>query len=177
MSSNKGKDGEMKAARMLTYIGESENNIDFIRHTPTNMPDMGADLILMHPSDFLPKLEQISKGEPSSQLVESTSTNQAKSRIDVKATNNKIHIDTVKKFVSDIRKHPDCQGHILMGGKDMSEPAKKEFHQAQKVFSEEDKTLMYINNAGCKRIEKHYREAIENNGACGRNKLPESDQK
>ena len=177
MSSNKGKDGEMKVARILTYIGESENNIDFTRHTITNMPDMGADMILTHPDDFLPKLKQISEGVPSSELVESTSPNQAKSRIDVKATSNKIHVDVVKKFVSDIRKHPDCQGHILMGGKDMSGPAKKEFQHAQKVFSEENKTLMHINNDGSERIEKHYREAIENNGACGRKKLPESDQK
>lgn len=127
---------------------------------------MGADLILTHPDDFLPKINQIAEGKSSSELTESTSTKSAKSRIDVKTTNNKIQKDIVQKFVSDIRKHPDCQGHILLGGKEMTGPAKKIFYQAQEAFSENRKTLMYINNEGVNRIKEHYQNPIENIDSC-----------
>jgi hypothetical protein len=177
MSSNKGKDGEMKAIRLATYIAESEEGVDLIRHTTTNTADMGADMILTHHDDLLPKMKQIAEGEPSSERVESTSMKSARSRFDVKTTNNKLQKDTVKKFVSDTRKHPDCQGHILMGGKDMTGPARKEFHQAQEAFSENGKTLMYINNDGFKGLYEHYRGLIENSGGCEQNELPESEQK
>jgi hypothetical protein len=122
-------------------------------------------------------MKQIAEGEPSSEIVESTSMNPARSRVDVKTTNNKLQKDTVKKFVSETRKHPDCQIHIRMGGKDMTGPARKEFHQAQEAFSENGKSLMYINNDGVKKLREHYQKSTENSGGCERNELPESEQK
>lgn len=161
MSSNKGKDGEMKIVRLSTHIAESEDWFDFTRHTTTNTADMGADIILRHDEKFLEKMQEIADGKSPSEPCEIKSLNLVKSRVDVKTTTKSLQKDTITKFISDTRKHPDCKGHILIGGSDMSNPAKKEFKQAQEVFLKERKNLIYISNDGVKRLENYYQKAPE----------------
>lgn len=115
MSANKGKDGEMRALRLLSHIVETEENCDVTRHTNTNTADGGADLVLEHPCGLLPHLDNVAEGrdEQSPDLSEAP---RVKTRIDVKTTESKLSPDTVKKFAGDIRRNPDCDGHVLMGG-------------------------------------------------------------
>lgn len=167
MSSNKGKDGEMRAIRLVTYIGESEEGVDFTRPTTTNTPDMGADIVIEHPENYLQKMLKIASGDQPKNSDGAPIGNISKSRVDVKATDRKLQKDTVIKFVSDIRKHPDCKGQILMGGSGLTGPAQREFSAAQEIFSGDGKSLIYFNNEQTQRLEKHYRLLIEgkkNNG-------------
>ena len=46
MSTNKGKDGEMRVIKIVADIAIKEEGFDFTRHTITNESDMGADLML-----------------------------------------------------------------------------------------------------------------------------------
>lgn len=43
MSSNKGKDGEMRFAILIAKAAQQIDGLDFIRPTITNESDMGAD--------------------------------------------------------------------------------------------------------------------------------------
>lgn len=68
MSTNKGKDGEMRVLRQLSHIVEAEENCNVTRHTNTNTADGGAELILEHPQSFLPHQRSIASGEDNNQL-------------------------------------------------------------------------------------------------------------
>ncbi|HFK4656429.1 TPA: hypothetical protein ACG0PD_004657 [Escherichia coli] len=156
MSTNKGKDGEMRVLRLLSRIAEIEENCDVIRHTNTNTADGGADLILEHPQGLLPYLEGIANGEDNNQLPDLSDAKNVKTRIDVKTTENKLGPDIVKKFAGDIRRNPDCDGHVLMGGSDLSNQAKSDFKEIQDAQAEVGKTVVYIPNSGVKNLKKHY---------------------
>lgn len=156
MSTNKGKDGEMRVLRLLSHIVEAEENCDVTRHTNTNTADGGADLIFEHPQSLLPQLASIASGEDKNQLLESPEVQKSKSRIDVKTTESKLGPDVVKKFAGDIRRNPDCEGHVLMGGTDLSAQAKSDFKEIQDAQAEVGKTVMYIPNSGIENLERHY---------------------
>lgn len=156
MSTNKGKDGEMKVLRLLSHIVEAEENCDVTRHTNTNTADGGADLILEHPNGFLPHLESIASGEDNNQLPDLSNAQKVKTRIDVKTTENILGPDVVKKFGGDIRRNPDCNGHVLMGGNGLSVQAKIDFKEIQDAHAEVGKTVVYIPNSGIENLERHY---------------------
>jgi hypothetical protein len=119
VSSNKGKDGELRAAIVVANIGRREDGVDFTRPTTTNTADQGADLFMIHPEGYLDTFAKVSQSQlPSPNAVPSMSaySGSQKSRIDVKTTDKKLQKDTVEKFVADCHNHPTCTGHILMGG-------------------------------------------------------------
>ncbi|MBZ7405555.1 hypothetical protein FMJ25_27150 [Klebsiella grimontii] len=156
MSTNKGKDGEMRVLRLLSHIVEAEENCDVTRHTNTNTADGGADLILEHPQGLLPHLGAVASGEDNIQLPDLSDAQKVKARIDVKTTENKLGPDVVKKFAGDIRRNPDCDGHVLMGGSDLSNQAKSDFKEIQDAQAEVGKTVVYIPNSGVENLERHY---------------------
>lgn len=160
MSNNKGKDGEMKVTKVVCDIALRENGVDFTRPTNTNTADMGADMILESPVGFLERLENIALGktefsDKSVQTNDNSSTTY-KTRIDVKATDRKLQSDTVDKFTADIRRHPDCKGHILIGGSGLTGPAKIKFNQVQVDAESDGKKVTYISNNGLSKIKNHY---------------------
>ncbi|AZR59457.1 hypothetical protein [Eikenella corrodens] len=53
--------------------------------------------------------------EFSSPTKKNDESNRMKTRIDVKNENNKITKPVAEKFIADIKKHPDCKGHLLLG--------------------------------------------------------------
>ncbi|HBV2564901.1 TPA: hypothetical protein MDV13_000289 [Klebsiella pneumoniae] len=156
MSTNKGKDGEMRVLRLITHIVQKEENCDVTRHTNTNTADSGADLVLEHPHGFLPHLGSIASGEDNNQLPDLSDAKKVKTRIDVKTTESKLGPDVVKKFAGDIRRNPDCDGHVLMGGIDLSDQAKSDFKEIQDTQAEVGKTVVYIPNSGIENLEQHY---------------------
>ena len=168
MSSNKGKDGEMRVVKVLASVGQLEEGVDFTRPSTTNTADMGADLYLFHPSGFLDKFANIANGNAPNQLApieqKSGIKSSQKTRIDVKATSNKIHAQTVRKFISDTHKHPDCTGHLLVGGAELSKTARQEFDEARVSFGKHGKKLDYIKNDGIINLEKHYHPRILDGG-------------
>lgn len=156
MRRNKGKDGEMRVAKLLCEVSIKEDRCDFTRPTNTNTADGGADLVLEHPDGFEEKLIDISSGDNIAEVPSNPDTPTVKTRIDVKATDGVISPDIVDKFVGDTRKNPDCKGHVLVGGKRMSKRAKENFETAQEDAQEDGRFLAYIPNSGLKNLESHY---------------------
>lgn len=162
MSTNKGKDGEMRALRLLSYIVEAEENCDLTRHTNTNTADGGADLILEHPQGLLPHLSSIASGEGNNQPPDLSDAQKVKTRIDVKTTESKLGPDIVKKFAGDIRRNPDCDGHVLMEGAALSNQAESNFKEIQDAQAEVGETVVYIPNTGIENLEQHYTALPDN---------------
>jgi hypothetical protein len=162
MSSNKGKDGEMRVIKIVADIAIQEEGFDFTRPTITNESDMGADLMIKSSSQSLKRLLKIAAGF--AQSTDECSTELSKkaieSRVDVKTTPNKLQSDTIEKFVADVRKHPKCTGHILMGGSSLTAPAQRKFEQYQEDFEQKGKILAYISNEGISRLESDYAKSI-----------------
>lgn len=156
MSSNKGKDGEMRALRMLSYIVEGEENCDITRHTNTNTADGGADLVLEHPDGLLLHIQAIASGDINRESPDLTGARRVKTRIDVKTTESDLSPDSVKKFSGDIRRNPDCSGHVLMGGKKLSKQAKSDFKETQEAHTEVGKHVFYFDNQGISNLEHRY---------------------
>ncbi len=166
MSSNKGKDGELRALILVAKIGQIIDNVDVTRPTTTNTADQGADLFITHPPEFLKELAEVAGGLlPLGKTLPTNKINQQnyKSRVDVKTTDKKIQRDIVLKFISDCAFNPNCTGHILMGGANLTGPATKTLEEAQSKFASSNKTLLYISNEGIKNLETHYQPQIEQN--------------
>lgn len=165
MSSNAGKDGEMALVKVVADIATVEERVDFTRTTTTNTADMGADLFISHPSGFIDKIEAIANGSHESSSAATHSkrvVTLAKTRVDKKTTQQKLHGDTIQKFIGDVHKHPDCEGHALVGGAGLSAPARRAFEQAKSDFDLAGKKLVYISNFGLTRVGEHYSRLLAN---------------
>lgn len=160
MSSNKGKDGEMSTLITFAIVAKNEDNFDLTRPTTTNTPDMGADIILEHKENFIDNnILPISIGKaPNITQNEEEKLKIEKTRIDVKATERKISKDTVEKFIADIRKHPDCTNHMLIGGQNITSPAKKRLDKANEDLKDDKKKIYYLNNAAIKNVSEYYKK-------------------
>ena len=162
MSSNKGKDGEMRVMKILADIAISENDFEPIRATITNESDMGADFEITSTSQSLQRMLQIGGVQLSDkdEMNLESSKKVMKSRMDVKTTQSKIGKDTVDKFATDVHKHPNTTTHILIGGTNLTAPAQREFNQYKEVFAQEGKVLAYISNEGKCKLASHYANAL-----------------
>ncbi len=162
MSSNKGKDGEMRVIKIIADIAIQEEGFDFTRPTITNESDMGADLMIRSSQQSLNRILHIAAGTV--QSTNECSTERSKkaieSRVDVKTTQSKLQTDTIEKFVADVHKHPKSTGHILMGGSNLTAPAQRKFDQYQAEFKQKGKILGYISNDGISRLESGYANLV-----------------
>lgn len=164
----------MVVCALAADISYHEPGVEFTRPSHTNSADMGADAFLLHPLGFLEdRLLPIAQGTNSSLLpsamenpntLESriTSGKSEKTRLDVKATPNRLTTPTVDKFIADVHKHPDCSGHLLVGGSGLSGRAKKKLDQARQDFREHGKVLAHIDNDGVRRISGSFPPAPRN---------------
>lgn len=162
MSSNKGKDGEMRVVKIVADIAIKEDGFDFTRPTITNESDMGADLMIKSSPQSLKRMLQIAAGVSQSpdECSKETPRKVIESRVDVKTTQSKLQADTIEKFASDVNKHPRCTGHILMGGSNLTGPAQRKFNQYKEEFEQDGKVLAYISNEGISRLESEYAKSI-----------------
>lgn len=148
---SKGKKGEMKATEIISVIGQKEKSVDFTRYTTTHTPDNGADIFIDANSQFVPKLLEIAiQGHSNIACGDNADTTV---RIDVKNT-KKVGKDDAEKFLDDVKKHPRCQHHILLGN-EFTSGAKKVLTNGQNLYP--NKTIGYIDESGRKNIEQHYR--------------------
>jgi hypothetical protein len=162
MSSNKGKDGEMRVIKIVADIAIQENGFDFTRQTITNESDMGADLMIRSSPQSLERLLRVAEGlpQPTDEHNAESSKKTIESRVDVKTTQSKLQTDTIEKLASDVHKHPKCTGHILMGGSKLTGPAQRKFNQYKEKFELDGKVLAYIPNEGIGRLESEYAKSI-----------------
>jgi hypothetical protein len=96
MSSNKGKDGEMRVVKIVADIAIQEEGLDFTRPTVTNESDMGADLMIKSSLQSLNRLLQVAAGLPQPKDEHSALNKTIESRVDVKTTRSKLQTDTVR---------------------------------------------------------------------------------
>ncbi|MFM0647267.1 hypothetical protein PQR14_23335 [Paraburkholderia bryophila] len=173
MSENQGKDGEMRFGIALAGAAIREDSLDFTRHTTTNQSDLGVDYSLRGDVKALLSFCEIGAGKnlPSVQEILGDTGKQIEARVDVKTTREKLTGAAVKKFVQDIKKHPNTDLHVLAGGKDLTKSAKKDFESHQENFSRNGKALVYIPNDGVVRLVGEYKNEINSafNGLLGSN--------
>jgi hypothetical protein len=162
MSSNKGKDGEMRVIKIVADIAIQEEGFDFTRPTITNESDMGADLMIRSSQQSLNRMLHIAAGtvQSTNECTTERSKKAIESRVDVKTTQSKLQTDTIEKFVADVHKHPKSTGHILMGGSSLTAPAQRKFDQYQAEFEQKGKILAYISNDGISRLESGYANVV-----------------
>lgn len=170
--SDLGKKGEMKAIELIAKMGQRDNShVDLVRYTITNAPDNGHDIGVHHTSNHFDEMLAVSRGELTQfSNPKDDSSEKIKTRIDVKNENNKVTKPVAEKFVSDIKKHPDCQGHLLVGNNGLTKGAEQILFEAAQSYP--DKKIGYISNAGLNNLmevasnelERQY--DIENNYLC-----------
>lgn len=168
MGGNKGKKGEMRLVKTLSNIVSVEEDhnksCDVTRHTNTNTADSGADAVLESPVSVVTNSlhiandnGKIQSGAIHGEVRKPLGDRRIKTRFDFKNTKSKLGSDTVRKFGGDIRKNPDCDGHLLVGGEGLTKGGKQEFKSLIDAYGKE-KIIAYISNEGFRNIEKNYDE-------------------
>ena len=159
MATNKGKKGETRLIRLVCDIMDAEASTDFTRHTNTNTADGGADIVLEHPREYYDRLLYVASVESRSEPRTSNLSVRVKTRIDNKNYNGKIDEVVVNKFGGDIRKNPDCEGHLLAGGEGLTRGGKIALKNLQSAHPK--KRIDYMNESELKKIESHYQSLPE----------------
>jgi hypothetical protein len=162
MSENSGKDGEMRFAIVIAGAAIRQNGLDFTRHTVTNQPDLGEDYSAQGSVEALTSLCEIGTGEvlTVAREVLGGSGRKIEARFDVKTTRNKLAGDTVDKFVSDVKKHPNTDLHVLVGGSGLTKTAKEKLDKHSSALREEGKAIAYIPNEGAIRLANEFKAEI-----------------
>ncbi|WP_311151763.1 hypothetical protein [Neisseria sicca] len=151
---NQGKKGEMQVTELISQMGQLNNShVDFVRHTTTNTPDSGHDVGLYHTEKNFDEMIAISTGNLSEfSDPKEDDSKKMQTRIDVKNENNKITKPVAQKFIADIKKHPDCKGHLLLGDNGLTKGAEDVFREAEENYP--DKKIGYISNEGVQNLRK-----------------------
>ena len=159
---NQGKKGEMQVTELISQMGQLNNSpVDFVRYTTTNTPDNGHDIGVHHTEKNFDEMMAISNGNLSEfSSPKEDESNRMKTRIDVKNENNKITKPVAEKFIADIKKHPDCKGHLLLGDNGLTKGAENVFHEAEKNYP--DKKIGYISNKGIQKLKKATLAQLQN---------------
>ncbi|WP_156943127.1 hypothetical protein [Pseudogulbenkiania sp. MAI-1] len=162
MSENIGKDGEMRFAITIAGASIRENGLDFTRHTVTNQPDLGVDYSAKGPAEVLISFCEIGTGTELGVIREAFGQPDRKieARFDIKTTEEKLAGDTVEKFVSDVKKHPTTDLHVLAGGSGLTKSAQAKFETYSAALQEDGKALVYIPNQGLAKLASEYKPEI-----------------
>lgn len=180
MSENQGKDGEMRFGIVIAAASIHENGLDYTRHTVTNQPDLGLDYSLQGRATTLVSFCEVGVGKalPSIRETLGAPERRVDARVDVKTTESKLTGVTVDKFVSDVRKHPNTDLHILVGGNALTKSAEKKFESHRDALRDAGKAIVYIPNEGAARLAKKYQPEILGalDGPLGSDKDDSGDQ-
>lgn len=162
MSENIGKDGEMRFAITIAGASIRENGLDFTRHTVTNQPDLGADYSAQGFVETLVSFCEIGAGTELEGIRETLGEPDRKieARFDIKTTEEKLAGDTVEKFVSDVKRHPNTDLHVLAGGAGLTKSAQRKFEAYEDVLQGDGKAIVYISNQGLKKLASEYKPEI-----------------
>ena len=150
----------MKVIELISKIGQQDNShVDITRYTTTNTPDNGYDIGLHHTEKHFDEMLKVSSGNLSKfSDPKDDCSKKIQTRIDVKNENNKITKPVAEKFVADIKKHPDCEGHLLIGNNGLTKGAEQILSEANEKYS--DKKIDYISNDGVKKLKETVDEDI-----------------
>lgn len=180
MSENIGKDGEMRFAIIIAAASIKENGLDFTRHTVTNQPDLGVDYSVHGPVEALASFCEIGTGTELRGVRETLGQPDRKieARFDIKTTEEKLAGDTVEKFVSDVKKHPNTDLHVLAGGFGLTKSAQEKLETHITALQEDGKAVVYISNQGLVKLACEYKLEILSalDGPTGVNESPPGDE-
>lgn len=162
MSENIGKDGEMRFAITIAGASIRENGLDFTRHTVTNQPDLGVDYSAQGPVKALVSFCEIGAGTALEDVSGTLGApdRRIEARFDIKTTEEKLARDTVAKFVSDVKKHPNTDLHVLAGGSGLTKSAQAKFEEHRASLQEDGKAIVYIPNQGLAKLASEYKPEI-----------------
>lgn len=162
MSENIGKDGEMRFGITIAGASIRENGLDYTRHTVTNQPDLGVDYSAQGPAEALVSFCEIGAGTALEGVRETLGEPDRKieARFDIKTTEEKLAGDTVEKFVSDVKKHPNTDLHVLAGGAGLTKSAQTKFEAYGAALQEDGKAIVYIPNQGLAKLASEYKQEI-----------------
>jgi len=162
VSENSGKDGEMRFGIVIAGASIRENGLDYTRHTVTNQPDLGLDYSLQGNAETLASFCEVGVGKalPSVRRTLGDPQKRIEARVDVKTTESKLTGVTVDKFVSDVKKHPNTELHILVGGSGLTKSAEQKFESHRDALSEAGKAIVYVANEGAARLANEYKPEI-----------------
>lgn len=162
MSENIGKDGEMRFAITIAGASIRENGLDFTRHTVTNQPDLGVDYSAHGPAEALVSFCEIGAGTALEGIRETLGELDRKieARFDIKTTEEKLAGDTVDKFVSDVKKHPNTNLHVLAGGSGLTKSAQEKFEAHRDSLKVDGKAIVYLPNQGLAKLASEYKPEI-----------------
>ena len=148
----------------ITIAGASirENGLDFTRHTVTNQPDLGVDYSVQGPAEALVSFCEIGTGTSLDGTRETLGVleRRVEARFDIKTTEEKLAGDSVEKFVSDVKKHPNTDLHVLAGGSGLTKSAQRKFETYRSALQEDGKAIVYIPNQGLARLACKYKSEI-----------------
>lgn len=148
----------------ITIAGASirENGLDFTRHTVTNQPDLGVDYSAQGPAEALVSFCEIGAGTALESIRGTLGApdRRIEARFDIKTTEEKLAGDTVEKFVSDVKKHPNTDLHVLVGGSGLTKSAQAKFEAHRASFQEDGKAIVYIPNQGLAKLASEYKPEI-----------------
>ena len=162
----------MKTTELISRMGQNDDRVDFVRHARTNTPDNGHDIGLYHTEKHFDEMIKISNGELSEfSDPQNDSSKEIQTRIDVKNENNKITKPVAEKFVGDIKKHPDCDGHLLMGNNGLTKGAEQVLNAAQQDYP--NKKINYISNNGVKKLMEATNKQLEKQNNIDKNLISE----
>lgn len=174
--SNSGKKGEMKVIQALSIMGQRNGSrVDLTRYTITNTPDGGYDIGLHHTPRHFDEMRAVASGDLAkfSNPMDDDS-GKLITRIEVKNENNLITKPVAEKFVSDIKRHPDCQGHLLIGNNGLTKGAEQTLFDAVRAYP--DKKIGYISNEGVERLMRVATNELESQNKVIDNHLSEIEK-
>jgi len=150
MSDNKGKDGEHGALALFALASLNDNRLEVMRHSETNVPDMGQDIFLKASNVWVRNLGALTNAtyQPHEQFSELPDDSVRNVRIDVK-TSKTIDKTLVQKAGADIKKHPNTDTHILFGGR-LTAAGQAALDQVRNDYP--TKEILHINDSGIRAL-------------------------
>ncbi|NYT83940.1 hypothetical protein H0A70_20975 [Alcaligenaceae bacterium] len=134
MSDKRGKDGEHRALLLFSAAALRDDKLEVMRHSKTNSPDMGEDIFLSATNAWVQRFGADTNSDYKEHPVfkDRDPASNRNVRVDVK--NRKV-VDKphVQKFKADIKKHGDCDTHIMFGGR-LSAAAKAELEEVKQDY-------------------------------------------
>ena len=148
MSSNKGKDGEHGALALFALMSLNDDRLEVMRHSETNVPDMGQDIFLTATNGWVQRLGSLANTgyQPPEKFV-SLPVNAIRTvRIDVK-TSKVIDKTIAQKATADIKKHPGIETHVIFGGR-LTSAAAESLAQARRDYPTRE--IIHVPDSGIK---------------------------
>lgn len=150
MSNNKGKDGEHGALALFSLAALKDDRLEVMRHSETNVPDMGQDIFLAASNRWVRELGKlvVANYQPHERFNAMPDDSERSVRIDVK-TSKVIDKTLVQKAAADVKKHPKTDTHVLFGGR-LTSAGQEALDQMRRDYP--SKEIFHVSDSGIRAL-------------------------